>query len=166
MKKLALIFAAISFLAACTQKNTPNFFSQEALEKELIESGGKSIRLKEIIEAHLGTPTVIEVWASWCPDCIKGFPALKKLQKDFPNFNYVFLSADKTQEDWTSAILKYELEGTHYWIPGGMKGDFGKSIHLDWIPRYIILDKEGEVALYRAIEADEEELIKTLKNLN
>jgi len=44
-----------------------------------------------------------------------------------------------------------------------MKGVFGSSINLDWIPRYMIVDKEGKIALFKAIEADDEKLIATLK---
>lgn len=46
-----------------------------------------------------------------------------------------------------------------------MKGEFGKSIDLDWIPRYIILDKEGKIITYRAIETDFDEINATLKEL-
>ena len=46
-----------------------------------------------------------------------------------------------------------------------MKGNFGKSINLDWIPRYILIDKTGTVAKYKAIEANDEALISLLKKL-
>jgi hypothetical protein len=46
-----------------------------------------------------------------------------------------------------------------------MKGEFGKSINLDWIPRYIILDKDGKIVTYRAIETDFEQINEQLKNL-
>jgi hypothetical protein len=44
-----------------------------------------------------------------------------------------------------------------------MKGSFGKSIDLDWIPRYIVIDKKGKVVLYRAIESDFEKIETELK---
>jgi hypothetical protein len=46
-----------------------------------------------------------------------------------------------------------------------MKGEFGKSIDLDWIPRYIIIDKKGNIITYRAIETDFEKINETLKKL-
>jgi hypothetical protein len=45
-----------------------------------------------------------------------------------------------------------------------MKGAFGKAIDLDWIPRYIILDKTGKIIIYRAIETDFEQINNTIKN--
>jgi hypothetical protein len=44
-------------------------------------------------------------------------------------------------------------------------GGFKEYADIDWIPRYIVVDKTGKVALYRAIEADEEQLITTLNTL-
>jgi hypothetical protein len=46
-----------------------------------------------------------------------------------------------------------------------MKGAFAKAIDLDWIPRYIIIDKTGKIVLYRAIETDFEKINTILKDL-
>jgi hypothetical protein len=46
-----------------------------------------------------------------------------------------------------------------------MKGVFGQAIDLNWIPRYIILDKTGKIVLYRAIETDFELIDATLNKL-
>ena len=48
----------------------------------------------------------------------------------------------------------------------GMKGVFGKAIDLDWIPRYIIIDKTGKIVLYRAIETDFDKINSVVKELN
>jgi hypothetical protein len=47
-----------------------------------------------------------------------------------------------------------------------MEGVFAKAINLDWIPRYIIVDKTGKVVLYRAIETDFEKINSVLEDLN
>lgn len=165
MKKIILLFVALISLVAC-QKKSPNAFSSEALGEELVALDGSKIALDQILDKHRGSVVLIDVWAAWCPDCIKGFPDLKQIQLDFPDVDYVFLSVDKTEQSWKEAIEKYDLEGDHYWITDGMKGNFGKSIHLDWIPRYILIDKMGNVAMYKAIEANDKALISLLKNLN
>jgi thiol-disulfide isomerase/thioredoxin len=108
---------------------------------------------------------VIEVWASWCGDCVKAMPKLKELQANNPTVSYLFLSADKTAEKWKIGIEKHELKGDHFMMNDGMKGVFGKAIDLDWIPRYIIIDKKGKIVLYRAIETDFELINSTLKGL-
>ena len=93
-------------------------------------------------------------------------PQIKAIQAEFPSVNYVFISADKTPEKWAEGIVKHNLNGSNYLMPDGMKGAFGKSVDLDWIPRYIILDANGKIITYRAIETDFETIKTTLKSLN
>ena len=44
-----------------------------------------------------------------------------------------------------------------------MKGEFGKSIKLDWIPRFIVVDKKGNISLFRAIEKDFDKIKETIE---
>ncbi len=165
MRKIILLFIAVTAMLSCTSKQEDNEFSKQALNEKLVGLDDKAISFNEILKRHEGSTIVIDVWASWCPDCIKGFPSLAELQKQFPDVDYVFLSADKTQQTWKESIEKYNLQGDHYFITDGMKGNFGKAITLDWIPRYIVVDKTGKIALFKAIEADAHELITVLKKL-
>ena len=125
------------------------------------------ITFKEVVKKHQGKVTVIEVWASWCSDCVKAMPKVKEMQANHPKVDYVFISMDKSFDKWHAGIEKHELKGDHYWVNDEkmMKGEFGKSIDLDWIPRYIILDKDGKIVTYRAIETDFEQINEQLKNL-
>lgn len=140
-------------------------FQSITLNKEFDDVNGNKISFQSILEKHKGSPIVIDVWASWCPDCIKGFPELKNLQQKYPNASYVFLSLDKTKDKWTEAIKKYDLKGDHYYLNEKMKDEFGQSIQLDWIPRYILVDAQGNIALKKAIVANDTLLIKTLDKL-
>ena len=40
-------------------------------------------------------------------------------------------------------------------MQSGWKGPFGNFVALDWIPRYMVVDKDGNIKLYKAIEADD-----------
>ena len=171
MKKVIVILSlaviAIMSFAYTKEQNgeKEKEFSAEALASKLKDVNGKEISFQEIIAKHKGKTVVIEAWASWCGDCIKNMPKLKELQAEFPKVDFVFLSADKTNEAWLKGIEKHALTGDQYLMDGGMKGNFGKSIDLDWIPRYIIVDKTGKVALYRAIETDHDQVKSLLKTL-
>lgn len=164
MKKLIVsILAFTAFISCSTAQKTS--FSEKALAENLTAVDGLRIPFNTILENHKGKTIVIEIWASWCSDCVKAMPKLKELQKENPNVDYVFISMDKTMDKWVAGIAKHELKGDHYWSPDGMKGTFGQSIDLDWIPRYIIIDKTGKIVTYRAIETDFKQINKTLKNL-
>ncbi len=162
-KILLLVFAVISFSCSQAQKNS---FSKEALSETLLATDGKQVTFKNILKNHKGKTLVIEIWASWCGDCVKAMPKIKELQTNNPNTAYVFISMDKTADKWKEGIIKHELKGEHYMANDQMKGVFGKAIDLDWIPRYIIIDKTGKIVIYRAIETDFEKINTTLKELN
>ena len=140
-------------------------FSTVTLNKEFTNLQGSKVAFKNILAENKGKTIVIDIWASWCPDCIKGIPSLEEVQKQYPDAAYVFLSLDKTEEAWKTAIEKYNLKGSHYYLNEKMSGEFGKSIDLDWIPRYIIINKEGRIADYKSIAVDDKTFLFTLKKL-
>jgi len=164
MKKIAPI-VIIAILTLAFVNNKQKGFSEESLSKKLITLDNTEVTFKDILNKHKGKTTVIEVWASWCGDCVKAMPKVKDMQANNPNVDYVFISMDKAFDKWKLGIEKHELKGDHYWSTDGMKGEFGKSIDLDWIPRYIILDKKGNVVIYRAIETDFDKINEQLKKL-
>ncbi|WP_100612462.1 TlpA family protein disulfide reductase [Confluentibacter lentus] len=162
MKKITYIFIlAISFFSCKTE--TPKTFSDEALNDTFITLDGDSMPFKDVLEAHKGKTIVIDIWASWCSDCIKGMPKVKVLQSNFKDATYIFLSLDKSQEAWKKGIKKYDVQGVHYFMQSGWKGPFGTFVELDWIPRYMIVDPDGTIKAFKAIEADDNKLIEALK---
>lgn len=163
MKQLVILLIAFAtFSCARAQKTN---FSKEALSEKLLAIDESQVAFKNILKKYKGKTLVIEVWASWCGDCVKAMPKVKELQANNPDVSYLFLSADKTADKWKIGIEKHELKGDHYMMNDGMKGVFGKAIDLDWIPRYIIVDKTGKIVLYRAIETDFDKINETLKSL-
>ena len=160
MKKIILLLTVAIISISCTQAQTK--FKKEALENVMKTTANTTISFEEILKKYKGKTIVIDVWASWCSDCIKGMPKVKALQKQYPDATYLFISMDKTFEAWQKGIEKYNLQGEHYLTSDGMKGIFGKSIELDWIPRYMVVDKKGRIDLFKVIEADDEKLIHTL----
>lgn len=159
---LVLLVAVISFSCSQAQKTS---FSKVALSETLLKTDGKQIAFNDILKKHKGKTLVIEVWASWCSDCVKAMPKVKELQANNPEVDFVFISMDKTAEKWKEGITKHQIIGEHFMANDQMKGVFGKAIDLDWIPRYIIIDKTGKIVLYRAIETDFEKIDNTLKEV-
>ena len=162
-KILVFLFAVISFSYSQAQKNS---FSKEALSEKLLSTDGSQVAFDDILNQYKGKTLVIEVWASWCGDCVKAMPKIKELQASHPDVAYLFISMDRTAEAWKTGIEKHELKGNHFMANDQMKGVFGKAIDLDWIPRYIILDKTGKIVLYRAIETDFDKINSVVKELN
>jgi thiol-disulfide isomerase/thioredoxin len=162
MKKLLTTIAIGLSLLSCEAQTE---FSAETLKTNLISKENTQISFDKILKQYEGKVVFIDVWASWCSDCIKSMPDVKNLKANNPDVVFLNLSVDKTYEAWLNGIQKFEVSGEHYLITDGMKGVFGKSIGLTWIPRFIIVNASGKVALYNATEATDKKIIETLNQL-
>jgi thiol-disulfide isomerase/thioredoxin len=164
MKKIIALTTFLISVISCTNAQ-PKTFSAKALKGKLTDLNGAEVTFKSVLKAHEGKTILIEVWASWCGDCVKAMPKVKEIQAENPDVAYVFISMDKSVEKWKAGIEKHAVTGDNYWVNDakGMKGSFGKSIDVDWIPRYIVINKKGEVVLYRAIETDFDKIKTELK---
>ena len=47
-------------------------------------------------------------------------------------------------------------------MQSGWKGSFGEFVDLDWIPRYMVVDKEGTIKLFKAVKADDKRIKEIL----
>lgn len=159
MKKLLVVLVVFLSCKAIAQTR----FSEKALNDTFISLDGKELSFKEIISKHKGKKILIDVWASWCKDCIEGMPKLVALQQRYKNVVYLFLSLDKSDEEWKAGIKKYNVQGEHYFITSGWKGDFGSFVNLDWVPRYMVVDESGKIVMFKAVYADDSKIINTLK---
>ena len=159
------ILILLIFITSSCNFNTPTDFSKEAINENLYDLKGKSVLFKNVINKYKGKKILIDFWASWCADCIKGMPNVKKLQNDFPQVVFIFLSVDKNKSSWKNVVLKYKINGEHYNLPKGMKeGELVDFVGLSWIPRYMVIDKEGKIKLFKATKVTDKRIIEALKS--
>jgi len=170
MKNLLVAFAFFAGFISLSAQEAPSEiktnFDEASLQQTVEDLEGNVHTIGEILEKHKGKIIYIDIWASWCPDCIKGLPKLEDVQKQYPELVYLFLSLDRKQEAWKKAIDKYQLKGEHYWFHTEWKNNFTDYIGLNWIPRYMLVDQEGKIAHFYAIHADDAAMLETLVELN
>ncbi|MFD0963064.1 TlpA family protein disulfide reductase [Pseudofulvibacter geojedonensis] len=162
-KVLVIVFIA---MVSCSNTEPKENFPKEALADTLLALDGTKTTLENVLNKYKGKTIVIDIWASWCGDCIKGLPLVNALQQQTKDSEtvYVFLSLDKKQANWKNAIEKRKIEGDHYFIPSGWEGPIGKSVDLDWIPRYMVVGKDGKIKLYKAVKANDKKILETVKS--
>jgi thiol-disulfide isomerase/thioredoxin len=161
MKKTFLLFIIV--FTSCNFER-PTQFSELALKDTVHSIKDTSFSIEEMLQKYKGKKVLIDVWASWCGDCIKGFASVRNLQKEFPEVVFLFLSVDKSKNAWKNGIERFQLKGAHYNLPKGMKsGDFVDFINLGWIPRYMMLNEQGEITLFKATNASDSSLVEALK---
>jgi len=127
MKRINYVVILLFTLLNCGE--TPTQFSEAVLADTFIALDNEKVKFEEVLSKHKGKQIVINVWASWCRDCIVGMPDLKDLQAEFTNAEFVFLSVDRNETAWKRSLKKYNLKGDHYFLPEGQKGVFGDFLN-------------------------------------
>lgn len=102
---------------------------------------GKEVGLQDFA----GKYVMIDVWATWCPPCRAEIPALKKLEQQFKDKNIVFvsISCDQKIADWEKMVREDGLGGIQ--LHNGGDEEFMNAYRIRSIPRFILLDREGNI---------------------
>lgn len=92
-----------------------------------------------------GKWVILDFWGSWCPWCIKGFPALKEAYKQYDGKVEVLgIDCRDTQDVWKAAVKKYELPWLQVYCPND--SDLPRKYGIQGFPTKFIIDPEGNVA--------------------
>jgi thiol-disulfide isomerase/thioredoxin len=139
-------------------------FPDSVKSVSMVKLNGENVSVHEVLDLYQGKKVTIDFWASWCRDCIIGLPKLKNLQHKTGDDNvvYVFISLDKEETKWKSAIDRFDIEGEHYRIVQGWINPLSNYINLDWIPRYLVLNEHGRIIMPKAITADDPLMLRLL----
>ena len=162
MKKISYLLLLVLVIFSCGED--PTQFDEKALNDTFLTLEGDEVTLKSILETHKGKTIVVDIWASWCGDCIQNMPKIKALQKEYKDVVYLFVSIDRGEKAWKRGIERYNVEGEHLYLPKGKKSAFGDFVDISWIPRYMVINKANEIVVFDVIEADDEKLLKAIKN--
>lgn len=106
------------------------------------------LSLQEILNQYLGKVVYIDFWAGWCKPCLAEMKHSVALQKKYADKDVVFLffSQDFSDGTWRGNIAKYQIGGEHYLMDKKLKEETGKEYIIVELPRYVLLNKNGEVA--------------------
>jgi len=104
-----------------------------------------------------GKYVYIDLWATWCGPCMKEFPVLKEIEAEYKdrNIEFVYISLDspeyhgnnkeRARTAWVNFVEENELGNVQLITDKGFESDFLKKYKIGFIPRYIIIDPEGNI---------------------
>ncbi|WP_299334191.1 TlpA disulfide reductase family protein [uncultured Psychroserpens sp.] len=96
-----------------------------------------------------GKYVYIDVWATWCGPCIREIPSLKEVEKQFHNENIEFVSTSidevKDHDKWVSMVNDKELGGVQLMADNAWKSKFVEEYAIQGIPRFILIDPNGNI---------------------
>lgn len=103
---------------------------------------GKEISLSEL----RGKWVIIDFWGSWCPWCIKGFPALKEAYAKYSDkLEVLGVDCGDTEEAWRDAVKKYSLPWLNVYNPG-KSGTVLEQYAVQGFPTKVLVNPEGKIA--------------------
>ncbi len=122
---------------------------------------GKEVKLEDL----KGKLVYIDVWATWCGPCKGELPYLKKLEKAFhwKKVHFVSISVDENEQAWKKMVADKGLKGIQLHADKAWGSDFVKAYKINGIPRFILLDKKGNIITPDAPRPSSDEIKPLLK---
>lgn len=126
---------------------------------------GNTTSLDDLVGKHV----YIDVWATWCAPCKAEIPFLKKIEKQYhgKNIEFVSVSVDKSKdyEKWVKMIKEEELNGVQLFSDKSFESDFIKNYLIQGIPRYILINPQGNIVSANAARPSNKKLIDFFNEL-
>nr|BFF38556.1 hypothetical protein BACY1_03610 [Tenacibaculum mesophilum] len=120
------------------------------MNEELLTLERESILFKEVLKRNKGKKIFAQIFATYCPYSQRSFKDVVSFQKKNSQFEYMFLSVDHSYHDWKRGLESIPVKGQHYYIQKKGKGELGKFLKLKTIPRFLIVDEEGSIEIFKS----------------
>lgn len=154
MKKITKsTFGLLVILALCISSFTGDVNERPVAPNFTLDNNeGQKVSLSDF----KGKVVYIDFWATWCGPCIAEIPHSKKLKEKFAGndsivFMYVSVDNADSEEDWKAFIKKKGMTGVQLISrDGGREERIGERYGIQFIPRFVVIDKMGRVANYEA----------------
>ncbi|WP_337968120.1 TlpA disulfide reductase family protein [uncultured Flavobacterium sp.] len=116
-----------------------------------------------------GKYVYIDLWATWCAPCRAEIPYLQKIEEKYhgKNIEFVSVSIDKLKdnEKWKKFVVDKKLGGIQLFADKDWESEFVTNYGVTGIPRFILIDPNGNVLKADAARPSEPELQAQLDTL-
>ncbi len=117
-----------------------------------------------------GKYVYVDVWATWCGPCVAEIPSLKEVEKTYhgKNIEFVSTSVDNVEDHdkWKDFVKERHLEGIQLISDNSWDSDFVMDYGIQGIPRFILVDPDGNIVSADAPRPSSPKLTELLKSLN
>ena len=143
------------------ERNKPLLKGQPTVPFTFQDVEGKDVSLSDL----KGKYVYIDVWATWCGPCNAEIPHLKVLEKKLHgrNIYFVSISCDESKEAWLKFVKDKKLDGIQLIM--GEDRSFMESILCSGIPRFLLIDKEGNYVNANMSRPSDPKTLEVLENL-
>lgn len=124
---------------------------------------------KTKLESLKGKYVYIDVWATWCGPCRAEIPFLQEVEEKYKDKNIAFVSISvdekKDYEKWKKMVVDKKLGGIQLFADNNWESEFIKAYGINSIPRFILLDPQGNIVQPDAERPSSERLKEKLDEL-
>jgi cytochrome c biogenesis protein CcmG/thiol:disulfide interchange protein DsbE len=125
--------------------------------------------LKEVkLSDYIGTPVVLNFWASWCPPCKSEMPSFNEMSNKYSKDKVAILMINLTdgQRETISIANKFIKDNNYNMkVLFDNKMDAANKYNIESIPRTIFIDKDGYIVKDDSGAISKEELESQIKLL-
>lgn len=89
-----------------------------------------------------GRPTVVNLWATWCPPCQREMPVLRQAQLEHPEINFVFLNQGESAEKVRQYLQRSQLVLRNVLLDP--KAEMGSRFDQKALPTTLFFDARGQ----------------------
>ncbi|MFB6318249.1 TlpA family protein disulfide reductase [Saccharicrinis sp. FJH54] len=105
--------------------------------------------LSQILLPFKGKKVYVDIWSTSCSPCKDDFEFKKDLNDLLKSKKiemlYISLTGDNKEQKWKDMIKYYNLTGYHIRANKELKADLEHILGSYWIPRYLLIDENGNI---------------------
>lgn len=150
--RMFIAAAALAFAATAPAQDADEKYAKELLQPgteapdfTLTAPDGTSHSLSDF----KGSYVLLDFWASWCPDCRKDIPEMKRLHDEYgKSIRFISVSFDENKESWTRCTDDNGMDWLHLSeLKKWKTTEVSRLYNIRWIPAMYIIDRQGRVIL-------------------
>lgn len=166
MRSIRISIFTIAALFLCHTIGLSNKNLSPAPEFTLTDINGNKVSLSDF----KGKVVYMDVWATWCAPCIYEINKAKSLKKHFKDqvdkeIVFLYISIDTDEKSWKNMVKKKDIQGVHLLSKGGEEEAILQKYNVPSIPKFVLIDKEGNIVDGNAKAPSNPELIDDIETL-
>ena len=108
---------------------------------------------------YKGQVVLVNIWATWCPPCVRETPRLVEVYEAYKNQGFVILGINTTYQDKREAVTTFAAEqGVSFPLLLDTDGSVGTALGARLLPTSYLIDRDGKIVVTKVGEVDEAQL--------